>query len=110
MISPGVGDADDLGDLVDEGIEGIQSDPASNGLPADADVQVRSEPEDGTLDGDDSVDYGLSTKLAKGPLEQRQVVAIHEGDAYILTLTAGEDQLDAASPVLDEVVDSWSWK
>lgn len=94
---------------VDSGIQQVQDAPASFGLPADATVEVVSDPATTDLGGEDALDYEVLTKGEGIAASQRQIAAIHEGTAYTITLSAGEGELDENNPVLDEIVGSWSW-
>lgn len=109
IVQSGVGDSVGLEDFVAGGIDQVESDPASTGLPADADVQITEDPGEATLDGEDALEYAFHTELSNGTFEERQLTTIHEGDGVIVTLTAGEDELEAASAAFEDVVSTWAW-
>ena len=104
-----VPDDTEISTYVDAGIAQVQDAPASFGLPADATVEVVSEPADTELGGEPALDYEVLTKGEGIAASQRQIASIHEGTAYTITLSAGEGDLESNNAVLDEIVSSWSW-
>jgi hypothetical protein len=104
-----VPDDTEISTYVDAGIAQVQDDPAGFGLPADATVDVVSEPADTELGGEPALDYEVLTKGEGIAASQRQIASIHEGTAYTITLSAGEGDLEANNAVLDDIVSSWSW-
>lgn len=104
-----VPDDTDIGAYVDSGIQQVQDAPASFGLPADATVEVVSDPADSELGGVPALDYEVLTKGEGIAASQRQIAAIHEGTAFTVTLSAGEGELEDNNAVLDEIIGSWSW-
>ena len=102
-------DDTEISTYVDAGIAQVQDDPAGFGLPADATVEVVSEPADTELGGEPALDYEVLTKGEGIAASQRQIASIHEGTAYTITLSAGEGDLEANNAVLDDIVSSWSW-
>jgi hypothetical protein len=105
----GVPDDTEISEYVDAGIQQVQDSPASCGRPADATVEVVSEPADTELGGEPALDYEVLTKGEGIAASQRQIAAIHEGTAYTITLSAGEGDLEENNPVLDDIISSWSW-
>lgn len=62
-----------------------------------------------TLDGAPTAYYGW-TKRARGiTLAQMQQVAIRDGLAYVITLSAPQPEMAEASDQLERVVTSWKW-
>lgn len=105
----GVPEDIDIGSYVDSGIQQVQDDPASFGLPADATVEMVADPADTELAGGAALDYEVLTKGEGIAASQRQVAAIHEGTAYTITLSAAEGELEPNNAALDGIIGSWSW-
>ena len=105
----GVPEDIDIGTYVDSGIQQVQDDPASFGLPADATVEMVADPSETELAGAAALDYEVLTKGEGIAASQRQVAAIHEGTAYTITLSAAEGELEPNNAALDGIIGSWSW-
>ena len=105
----GVPEDIDIATYVDSGIQQVQDDPASFGLPADATVDMVADPSETDLAGNAALDYEVLTKGEGIAASQRQVAAIHEGTAYTITLSAAEGELEPNNAALDGIIGSWSW-
>lgn len=104
-----VPDDTEISAYVESGIQQVQDAPASFGLPADATVEIVSDPADTELGGEPALDYEVLTKGEGIAASQRQVASIHEGTAFTITLSAAEGELEPNNAVLDDIVSSWSW-
>lgn len=105
----GVPEDVDIDTYVDSGIQQVQDDPASFGLPPDSTVEMVADPSETELAGDAALDYEVLTKGEGIAASQRQVAAIHEGTAYTITLSAAEGELEPNNAALDGIIGSWSW-
>jgi hypothetical protein len=66
--------------------------------------------EETEIDGLPAFGYQLARTVEDVEIVQVQRWVEHEDVLYILTLSAAEDQLDAAQADLEEILGSWSWQ
>ena len=48
--------------------------------------------------------------MTRGLAAARQLYAIREGTAYVVTYTSLRDRFSEGAESLDEVIDSWEWE
>jgi DcrB-like protein len=77
---------------------------------ARAGVELPRTPKPATLGGDDAITYTFPHEVQGRKLRQRQVVAIRDGVAYVVTLTAREAGFADQSKDFDAILASWRWK
>ncbi len=93
-------------------------DPAAAGFPPevvdeleDIDLGSLEAVPDTELNGREAASWEYRDSSSGGAETQvRQVAAVRDGAAYILTLTAVPDAFEDATPALDEVVETWDWE
>jgi hypothetical protein len=62
-----------------------------------------------TLDGEEARTYEFRLEQNERELRLRQVIAMHDGQNYAVTLTADPDDFDDGIDGLESILDSWSW-
>jgi hypothetical protein len=72
--------------------------------------QLEDEVREGELDGEDSSSFDYTANQQGKEVAFRQVYAIRDGTAYVLTYTALRDRFQDGTDALDEVIDSWEWE
>lgn len=66
-------------------------------------------PTAGTVAGEDAEAYGWSLPARQQSLTQVQVVTVHDGRAYFVTLSATGEDAAGLRPTLRQVLWSWRW-
>lgn len=61
------------------------------------------------VDGNKAPGYRIVREVQGKSLVQTQRWISHDGTLYVVTLSALEEQAEEAAPVLDELLESWSW-
>jgi hypothetical protein len=90
----------DVGEIADQ----VRTEAAS---AVGADVPDAEAPT--TLGGEDAERWTLRRDAAGQSIAQQQLVAMHDGALYTLTLSAAADD-EAGQGVLDDVVAGWDWE
>jgi hypothetical protein len=73
---------------------------------AQAEAKLPRTPESTTLGGEDAITYTFPHEA----LRQRQVVALRDGVAYVVTFGARKGRFDDAAKDFDAILASWRWK
>jgi hypothetical protein len=69
-----------------------------------------SEIEDRELDGVPAKTYSFRSRNdQRGPVHQRQVVAVKDGAIYTITWSVAADEFEAQEATLDRTLASWRW-
>jgi hypothetical protein len=76
-----------------------------------AGVELPRTPEPATLGGEDAITYTFPNEARDGgKLRQRQVVAIRDSVAYVVTFSARDASFADQSKDFDAILASWRWK
>jgi hypothetical protein len=66
--------------------------------------------EEDELDGEDSRSFDYTADQEGREIAFRQLYAVREGTAYVVTYTALRDGFEDGADALDEIIDSWEWE
>jgi hypothetical protein len=72
--------------------------------------RLEDEVREGELDGEQSSSFDYTADQQGKQVAFRQVYAIRDGTAYVVTYTTLRDDFDDGTAALDEVIDSWEWE
>lgn len=59
--------------------------------------------------GTPGVSYEFTHSSNRKPLHAKQVVAVRDGNAYIITFTAHKESFSSDVPAFQEILSGWSW-
>lgn len=106
-----------LSPLPAQGFSAVEALELSNGslenLPAGAGFELTgspTDPESTTLDGDEAAFTEYHATQDGGALKLRQLLAIHEGEAYMVTFTTSAAKFDSEVAEFEEILESWAWE
>jgi len=91
----------DLAAIVSAGRDRIETDLKDGRLVGEAQAV--------DVGGTPGLSYEFTHSSNRKPLHAKQVVAVRDGNAYIITLTAHKESFSSDVPTFNQILSSWSW-
>lgn len=72
--------------------------------------QLEDEVRETDLDGEEARSFDYTADQQGKEVAFRQVYALRDGTAYVVTYTALSDRFEGGADALEDVIDSWEWE